>query len=89
MSGDLLTPGDFKIPSRARYYLSDLAAHLCKDCPDDPELQRRAEEATLRTLERLCERGFIRGLRVGRNIVVPREELQRVFVAMNTLVSDN
>ena len=86
---DLLTPDDAGIPRKRRYYLSELAPYLCKEEPAGTERQRRAEEATLRTLERLCERGTIRGLRIGRNIMVTRAELERVFVEMNTLVTGN
>lgn len=85
----LLTPDDVGIPQKSRYYLSELAPYLCKEVPGDVEAQSRARESTLRALERLCADGKIRGLRVGRNIMLPRSELLRVFVAINTLVSEN
>lgn len=84
-----LTPEDFDIPTKSRYYLTDLARYLCRESADSKEDQHRAEEAAERTLRRECEAGRLRGLRVGRLIVIPRVELVRYFITKSTLCSTN
>jgi hypothetical protein len=88
VSGDLLTSRDFGIPVKPRYYLTELARALCR-WEEDAEARRRAFEAAQKSLERLCERGKLRGLRLGRIIIIPREEWERYVAENQTIACEN
>jgi len=84
----LVTARDLGIPIKPRYFLSELAAYVSRH-EDDAAAQRRANESALRTLERECERRRLRGTRIGRNILVMREEWERYVIDRNAGTSEN
>jgi hypothetical protein len=80
-----LTMRDLGFPEgKSRFALIEIAARLSRDA-EDPKERLKALVAAQRTLEREVQRGNLRAERVGRRLVVTREELERYILANNTL----